>query len=687
MLQTKKINMYLYKINHSNNGGQSNFILKIHLIFHSFLLSSIFGLLGYILIEYRFIDLYDGKLQGATVEIKSTGSKNPNSKNSEVWFYGIYKIFDNKKISWDQILVDKSWEKRGEIYISYKKQPGIVRFKYSEPIRLEFGAHPYSGLVNIKFLEKNEKLDLYSIKNESKAFIIEPESTFRNSSKYFFFLGIFISFGILLAFGSILYGWKGVYESIFSILLIFSLYYTLSVYFPGVYTNDSSSQLKQAITGVYFDWHPPIMAWIWSILIKFTGYIESLMIFNLAFLFVGAIYWWRIFEKLDIKSASLFLPFLIVSPVVINFSGVVLKDVGFAFSLFLATGMIGVSILENQISMCRIIAVFALTFYAFGVRENGILAIFPILLCTSSLIVIKHQVGNSKKANILISLGSSSLVLIIIVFIAQNISYKYLNAEKQYPIQYLELYDIAGISANSGIDYFPWFIKNDSIHDIKKITQEYKISLIIGNANNLLFITKNSLKSLIPLNGDANLQAQIRRSWFNAIFMSPNAYLTHRLSLVSNLMGRKLYASEQPQMNEDREKVLISNFVNQNETIFSNINFYYSTSARNAFLDSIAWAQKSYLYFGWFWLALLISQLFIGSIIVKRNKVGILILMISSSGLLYILPYAIIAPASDFRYLYWCCLSGTVLMILILSLIGRKFIETSIDFLIRKKYM
>ena len=67
------------------------------------------------------------------------------------------------------------------------------------------------------------------------------------------------------------------------IFVIFSIYISFSSYYPGVYTADSVDQLGQAINENFTPWHPPLMAWVWSKLIKITGYDDSM--FFLIFLF------------------------------------------------------------------------------------------------------------------------------------------------------------------------------------------------------------------------------------------------------------------------------------------------------------------------------------------------------------------------------------------------------------------
>jgi hypothetical protein len=637
-------------------------------ILHALFLGAIFGFFGYFLVGYGFLSPIENSPPIGSIEIRATGSKDKNSKSAEVWFYGAFRVGDDKKIPWSHFAIDSSWEKRDDIHVSYKTQPNIATLKYEEPLRLDFGSHPYSGIVSIKWRGNTENINLYSKNNEVKSITIDQRPTYRNSRFYSLILVFFVFCGVLLAAAFVLLGWKKTYHWIFSLFLLFSLYLTLSAFFPGVYTNDSADQLRQALTESYQDWHPPLMAWLWSVLINATGHIESLMVFHLLLLMAAAIYWARIFECLQIGFSALVIPAFLASPIVINFSGVVWKDVGFAFSLFLCCGIVGLALVEKCISLSRSIVVISLLTYASGVRLNGILAIFPIAIFLIWLIVTTHKPKFSRTATIAFTATTSFFLLAVLVAGVQLFSYQYLKTEKRYPIQYLELYDIAGISSISSLDYFPDFIKKLPEHNIQRISEGYAKSISWGNANNLLFPNQDGSASLIPLSTDAELQRQLRASWLKAIFEEPSAYLKHRLSVVNFLMSKGFYSSEKPQSNAGRKLVLEANSVEQKMIRVLEFNFPGEASAKEFLSNSIAWTQGSFLYIGWFWLILLLVELFVGLIIMQRARSGLLIVMVSASGLLYVLPYLIVAPASDFRYLYWSSISGGISLILIMVL-------------------
>lgn len=637
---------------------------------HALFLGAFFGALGQFLVEYRFLRPEAELPQTVKIEIQATGAKNEDSKSAEVWFYGAFRLDNNEKIPWDRFSIDTTWEKRDDIYISYKAQPSTAILTYEEPIRLSFGSHPYAGIVKLEKGGQIEIIDLYAKSNQVKSIAIDLGPTYKNTGIHFLILLISIGCGISLAAAFVFLGWKNVYRLIFFLALIFSIYLTLAAYFPGVYTNDSMDQLRQALTNKYGDWHPPIMAWVWSLLIGVTGKTESLLMFHMMLLTAGAIFWRKIFECLRVEPWALLIPVLLASPIVINFSGVMWKDVGFAFSLFLSCGIVGLASVENRISRIRVIAVLALVAYAFGVRSNGIFAIFPIVVLLAWLIVGWYKPMLSRAAAIALAATGAMALLIVVVLGVQLFSYKYINAERRYPIQYLELYDIAGISSASGIDYFPEYVKQWPDYNINKITEGYANSISWGNANSLFFRGSNGSSPLIPLNSDAELQDELRTSWLKAIFAEPMAYLKHRFAVVNFLMSKGYYPSEQPQSHTTRKSLFDTQLGNE-ATKFSSYSFPGTVGVKDFVSSSLAQAKGSFLYVGWFWLILLTVQLLIGLLIMKSRKstrAGQLIAMVSASGMLYILPYSIVAPASDFRYLYWSALAGGISAILIMAL-------------------
>ena len=91
------------------------------------------------------------------VRIQATGQKNPASSASEVFVRVLPEMRGD--------VFSGNWEKRGDVYVSYKKQPNelIFRGEAGDGASLRFVRHPYSGIVDIVIPGREvQRLDLFS---------------------------------------------------------------------------------------------------------------------------------------------------------------------------------------------------------------------------------------------------------------------------------------------------------------------------------------------------------------------------------------------------------------------------------------------------------------------------------------------------------------------------------------------
>ena len=69
------------------------------------------------------------------------------------------------------------------------------------------------------------------------------------------------------------------------VFLLFSA--NLAWHFPGKMAPDSIAQYNQAISGEYSDWHPPVMAFVWSFLLRISDGPQLLLILHLFCYWLG----------------------------------------------------------------------------------------------------------------------------------------------------------------------------------------------------------------------------------------------------------------------------------------------------------------------------------------------------------------------------------------------------------------
>jgi hypothetical protein len=97
---------------------------------------------------------------------------------------------------------------------------------------------------------------------------------------------------------------------------------------PGIYSPDSLNQLLQAQRGVYSDGHPPIMAGLWSLLLRVSGTAETLYWVHLGLLLSAFVMFALAFRRSELHGAVWLLLPTACNPAILNFIGVLWKDVG-----------------------------------------------------------------------------------------------------------------------------------------------------------------------------------------------------------------------------------------------------------------------------------------------------------------------------------------------------------------------
>lgn len=445
------------------------------------------------------------------------------------------------------------------------------------------------------------------------------------------------------------------------VLCIVAVYLTLSAYFPGAYLTDPILQLKEIQSRNMTDWHPPLMAWFWSKLIRITGRIESLFLFNLGLLFAGACAWVYYLKKNGFYYLSFFIPLLILTPVITSFSGTMLKDVGFAFGLFFSTGLLACLLPSDKFFGLKLLIAFAAASYSFGFRINGVFGVFPVVFYISWVLLdkLRWKVDGWRTVflSFVISVGLMIVMVVPIQLFTGNLVKK---PNKSFPFQYTQLYDLAGIYYYSGKSCYPDYVKEHDGFNLQLIKDEYEHSLsdkkgAYGNINRMIWTNR-----LVPLHRKQEIQEKLNEAWMKAIISNPYAYLEHRSVLFNSLMSRKYFSQVGVQSRVELEKKLTFWRVNAE---LSRAKLWGFPIASRYIDITHKLAKQSFLYSGWFWLVILFAQLLLACKIDKHARP--VLMMLSLSGVFYLLPYYVVTGASDFRYIFWSSVSGTLGLILL----------------------
>jgi len=218
-------------------------------------------------------------------------------------------------------------------------------------------------------------------------------------------------------------------------LVLFGL--SMLIFAPGYVEYDSVGQYGQALSGQYDDWHPPVMARLWSL---FVGHGAGPM---LALQLAG---WWlglggvaaAIVDRRP-RAALMVLAIGLVPPW-LGWQVTVLKDAQMTGAALAAVGIIGWwRLRERSVPPAAWVAAGLLLAYAALVRANAIFAIAPFV----ALLVAARW-----RSRIAIVIGLTLATLIL----SPVVNHRLLGAKDSGVARTQALYDLAGIAVRVGDD-------------------------------------------------------------------------------------------------------------------------------------------------------------------------------------------------------------------------------------------
>ncbi|KQA14267.1 hypothetical protein CGT86_03655 [Vibrio cholerae] len=622
---------------------------------------------SFLLTCYSIVNDLDSDVKSKyLVTIVATGNSSDYSKGKEIWLYKI----EGK--NWRIKSHDDGWENRNGVWVSYNQQPAKLTFSSESLPSLTFATHPYSGLVTIISNGNEYSYNLYS--KYQKIIEITPFNIW-GKLDIFLFIFLCIIFSIFSYILSLLMKEKTYSIFLVSVISFIVASIVLYTFYPGTYTNDSADQLHQAITSNYSDWHPPLMSFFWSILLSYTPSYPILFSI-IVVLFVLGMLGVSVFLIIEHRYiAALFTPLLTFTPYIVNFIGVVWKDVFLAASLLVSVSIL----LFANYSKNRYLLLFIYTssilfsIIAVGIRTNAVfIPIFMISYASYNMF--------KGKLKLLKTLMTTSFIMLL-VFLANSEFKKNINSVESYPIQYLQLYDLAGISTRIGTSLFPEYITKSEAYNFETVKSYYIESLqTTGNANKLVFL-RDKEPAILPLTINKENLSELKIAWLKSIFEEPVAYIKHRLSLMKFFLFSGFYSTQMPSNDASRE-LLFSNFEMKN--ISGEYDQHFRLNSQKAILSIVEYFNIHGVLNGFYVLVFNILTLALALFIKKDKNIFRLIVLLSTTSLLYYAPYIIFLPASDFRYLYWPSVAASICIFIFFSIIFETIYKRLEVYLCRK---
>jgi hypothetical protein len=439
---------------------------------------------------------------------------------------------------------------------------------------------------------------------------------------------------------------------------------------PGIYSPDSFGQLLEAQRGVYSDGHPPLMAGLWSLLLRISGTAETLYWLHLGLLSSAFVLFALAFRRSNLPGAVWLLLPAACSPAILNFIGVLWKDVGLAVSLAFCFACVALSRAARAGQITTLLVVLVVSFYAVGVRHNAAPALLPLLWLL--LLPFFGRPGWRR------SVGVATLAIIgtaLLLVGDRLVSYQLLGARRIHLEQAIELFDLAGISVISGADVIP-----DEAKRANFSSQALRAAYSPTSSSPLIFRPDPAISPPLQLTENPEYLTIFREAWEHAIISYPWAYLSHRGAVFASLLGigrqTPFFATvdygQQSATFEASVGVLGDPAVKSIDVGRPILGQRVAASLLMAFVN---WtAVHTYLFFGWLWLLVLVTT-FVAAIVLRKRPMAEVAVGLSASGLLYLLPYFFAAPSSDFRYLYWSIVAANLSTVIVGGILMQLTVE------------
>jgi hypothetical protein len=406
---------------------------------------------------------------------------------------------------------------------------------------------------------------------------------------------------------------------------------------PGELVADSREQLRQALSGQYSDWHPPVMALVWSWLIKLGATSGGLLVLHqflhwlgIALIADGCLRSDRRYEAWLILAAGVF-------PVFVYYDRVVVKDVGMASAFVAATGIVGWFILqEKRVPVWAMLLSGLALAYGLLIRTNAVFALGPMLFL---------YLPAARRPAFAKILAGSVLAALLAIPLSNWINHKAIGARPQYPVQSLQLFDLMGIAVHSG-DNSVLGQNPPGLAAIRACYTAYWWDPVSpwGSCPTL----RQELGYTLNLDTtDPAVVAATAAQWHRAILRHPVAYLEHRLEYFNS----SLYF------------------------IVPSFSFRYSKAADLAPFGTrkveqreirLDYLKNNFLWWPVVWVCLGLCALASLEIVQDASAAARTGRLLIISGLLFAGAYLIVGVATESRYYYWSVMAILVGIILAL---------------------
>ena len=395
-------------------------------------------------------------------------------------------------------------------------------------------------------------------------------------------------------------------------------------YWPGIMTWDALNQYGQALAGEYDDWHPPAMAWLWRRLLGLAPGPAPMFLLQVGLYWVGyGLIVAGAFRRGQAVAAGIAVAVALM-PFPLALMGSVLKDCLMEGVLLTAAGLL----VSGGARWGARVGIWLLLLVAATLRFNAFLAALPLAIAAMP------AAWRGSRPRFAVA-GVAAAAALLFAMPAAN---RALGAERSGVEWSLAMFDLAGITAHTGIDQFPAMGVSDPVWVARSCYRPDKWDYFSSWADPLCPITFDRLDPIVTERGLHAYPTLLR-----ATLAHPVAYAAHRLAHF-NLNARFLVHDEVQGPVPDRATA-------------NEYHFAVPSNPGLRFLNrTTGWSVHSPLGWPIVWIALAAGMAALCPWLPSRGLVAPL----AWSGLLYGLGYLPFSVSSELRYHVWT-ITGTAL--------------------------
>jgi len=433
-------------------------------------------------------------------------------------------------------------------------------------------------------------------------------------------------------------------------ILLFGL--TIWAFYPGFMSPDSIANLADGRSGEFHDINSPVMSYLWG---KFDGIAAGpalMLILQNAVFWSAAACFWHATHKRSFRLGLCLVLFALL-PNIFSQLPVIWKDVGLGASLFLAAALLYLA--DKTKNRIAFFASILFLFYGCAARLNALPAILPMAIWSGFIACRIFEIKTGAQASRLHAKKFAPILLGAGYFIALSSAVYFVNWEitggkTVYPFQQVYLYDLAAISSEKNEALFPEYVLKDANFSLEKVKARYNersvADLIFENAPD-----PGDLP-VLKLSSDEAEIAALRQKWIETTAANPTVYLKHRGRVFAQLVGLSPSVTR---------PFWDFGFSNNPPEFRSEGNFATKFLMKYFGIFQRPFPQ-TFFFRGFLWL---LPVGFFSYRAIKNKLKGDweIVLVLSTSCLLFTFAYFPTTPSTEFRYLFWSAISSAVVVI------------------------